>query len=190
MSDALELPGGQVVLEARDLRKDFPLPRDRRVARAVERASLTLSAGMQVPTRGEIRFKGACELKQSLHNVHSMFQDHFLSLKGVHTIRYHLSRPLALHGRMQMAVQVFLAQVNLRPAGQFLDGYRHQLSGGKRRRVSSVRALAEEAQLKHPSTRLLCPPARKERLPARTSSGDGHRARCFLSPREEDASCL
>jgi peptide/nickel transport system ATP-binding protein len=337
MSELQKMVSGQAVLEARDLRKDFPLHQGRRVVQALESASLTLSAGralalvgesgsgkttlarilagIHTPTRGELLFKGrpvniknARELKQYLHNVQYIFQDPFSSLNPVHTVRHHLSRPLALHGQARAAgeldVRGLLEKVNLAPVGQFLDKYPHQLSGGQRQRVSIARALAvqpvvvladepvsmldvslrldilnlllrlkeedglallfithdiasaryfaEEAQVmyagqvveggpaeqvirqpKHPYTRLLCaaapnparaasgpgdggvaerveppdlvhPPAGcrfyprcpaamqicRQRLPPRTSFGDGHWARCFLYTRGEDASCL
>lgn len=325
------------VLSACDVRKDFPLHHGRQVLQAVGSVSLTLSAGralalvgesgsgkttvarilagMHRPTRGEVRLRGRLvnlihprELRRYLHQVQYIFQDPFSSLNPVHTVRHHLSRPLALHGRAQTDVEGLLEKVNLAPAGQFLGKYPHQLSGGQRQRVSIARALAvrpaviladepvsmldvslcldilhlllalkedglaflfithdiasaryfaEEARVmyagqvveggpaeqvirqpKHPYTRLLCTaapdPARaarlsgpgdggavtavpehgeppdllhppggcrfhprcpaamqvcRERLPARTSFGNGHWARCFLYTEGVDASC-
>lgn len=120
------------LLEARQLRKDFPLQRGRSVVQAVEHVSLALYAGqatalvgesgsgkttvarmlagMYTPTRGEIHFegrpvnlKGARALKHYLRSVQYVFQDPFSSLNPVHSVRHHLMRPLKLHDRARGA---------------------------------------------------------------------------------------
>jgi peptide/nickel transport system ATP-binding protein len=172
--------GGQRILVADHLRKDFPLSQfmgARRVVQAVEDVSLTLYAGqatalvgesgsgkttvarmlagMHMPTRGEITFRGqevhlqrASEKKPYIRQVQYVFQGPFSSLNPAHSIRYHLSRPLRKHGHARSARQVeeqslaLLERVSLTPARQFLDKYPHQLSGGQRQRVSIARSLA------------------------------------------------
>ena len=63
----------------------------------------------------------------------------------MHTVRYHLERPLQLHqqaANVSQEVAALLEQVRLTPAKQFLAKYPHELSGGQRQRVSFARALA------------------------------------------------
>ncbi len=66
----------------------------------------------------------------------------------MHTVRYHLGRPLRIYGYARNAAQekeqalALLNRVSLSPAEQFLDKYPHQLSGGQRQRVAIARALA------------------------------------------------
>jgi peptide/nickel transport system ATP-binding protein len=77
-----------------------------------------------------------------------VFQDPFSSLNPMHTVRYHLSRPLHIHGHVHSAVEetqlitALLERVNLTPAEQFMHKFPHQLSGGQRQRVAIARALA------------------------------------------------
>ena len=77
-----------------------------------------------------------------------VFQDPFSSLNPVHTVRYHLERPVKLHrgtrsaGDTASEVTALLEQVRLTPAGKFLPKFPHELSGGQRQRVSFARALA------------------------------------------------
>jgi peptide/nickel transport system ATP-binding protein len=80
--------------------------------------------------------------------VQLVFQDPFASLNPVHTVGYHLARPVRLHQGHGMPVSQrvtgLLEQVRLTPAAQFLPKYPHELSGGQRQRVSFARALAAE----------------------------------------------
>jgi len=112
-------------------------------------------SGMYAPTSGSIRFKGQTvnirrwtEVKAYRRQVQLIFQDPFSSLNPVHTVSYHLSRPLRVHGHAHNAreerqqIISLLERVNLTPAAQFIDKYPHQLSGGQRQRVASARALA------------------------------------------------
>jgi peptide/nickel transport system ATP-binding protein len=79
--------------------------------------------------------------------VQMVFQDPFSSLNPVHTVRYHLERPLKLHqpalkrAERQAAMEEILARVKLEPA-LMLPKYPHELSGGQRQRVGIARALA------------------------------------------------
>ncbi len=109
---------------------------------------------------GEIRFRGEPISSRSLgglrkyrSHVQLIFQDPFSSLNPVHTVKYHLRRPLRLHGRARSAAEVdeqvkaLLRRVNLTPAEQFMDKYPHQLSGGQRQRVAIARALAANPEV-------------------------------------------
>src|SRR5207302_2016193 len=66
------------------------------------------------------------------------------------TVRYHLSRPLRIHGYAHntaeetQLIMSLLERVNLTPAEQFMHKFPHQLSGGQRQRVAIARALAVE----------------------------------------------
>jgi peptide/nickel transport system ATP-binding protein len=82
--------------------------------------------------------------------VQLVFQDPFSSLNPVHTVRYHLERPVRLQqgkrSRHDIDADVvgLMEQVRLTPAQQFLAKYPHELSGGQRQRVSFARALAAQ----------------------------------------------
>jgi peptide/nickel transport system ATP-binding protein len=163
-------------MEAISISKDFPLGRGH-VVPAVRNVSLSLRrgavvalvgesgsgkstvarllAGQESLTSGSIRLHG-----ESVHpaarrasrrykgEVQLVFQDPFASLNPVHTVRYHLQRPVRLHqgkrsgGEVAREVATLLDQVRLVPAGQFTGKYPHELSGGQRQRVSFARALA------------------------------------------------
>ena len=77
-----------------------------------------------------------------------MLQDPFSSLNPVHDVRYHLARPLRIHGLgdsaagLDESINSLLERVSLTPASQFAGKYPHELSGGQRQRVVIARALA------------------------------------------------
>ena len=83
-----------------------------------------------------------------VRKVQIVLQDPFSSLNPLHTIGYHLSRPLLIHGFARSAKEVesgvakLLADVQLMPPDQFISKYPHELSGGQRQRVAVARALA------------------------------------------------
>jgi peptide/nickel transport system ATP-binding protein len=147
------------------------------VVHAVEDASLALYAGRALaivgesgsgkttiarmlarlyePTAGSLYFEGQQvypgqhgTLRAYRHAVQLIFQDPFSSLNPVHSVRYHLGRPLRLHGyaRTPAAVEAdvlaLLERVSLTPAAQLIDKHPHELSGGQRQRVAIARALA------------------------------------------------
>lgn len=114
-----------------------------------------LLASLYTPSAGTIRFRkevikarGEAALRAYRRHVQMVFQDPFSSLNSVHTVRYHLSRPLRIYGHAHSAaeetrlVTSLLERVNLTPAEQFMPKFPHQLSGGQRQRVAIARALA------------------------------------------------
>jgi peptide/nickel transport system ATP-binding protein len=115
-----------------------------------------LVARLIEPTAGEIVLKGQDVLKSEPRSaslayradVQMIFQDPFASLNPVHTIGYHLERPLQVHAKAQGGagrreqVASLLEAVGLTPPADFVDKFPHELSGGQRQRVAFARALA------------------------------------------------
>lgn len=165
------------VLEARGLTKHFPvrekpLSLRRSAVRAVEDVSLGLAKGtvtavvgesgsgkstlarmlarLIVQTAGEVLLRGEPipHGRAYSRQVQLVLQDPFSSLNPVHSVRYHLERPLRIHGMVDAgqtiddAIKDLLARVALTPAERFIDKYPHELSGGQRQRVAIARALA------------------------------------------------
>jgi peptide/nickel transport system ATP-binding protein len=154
-----------------------------RAVHAVEDASLTLYPGRATavvgesgsgkttvarmlarlydPTSGTIRFRGQPidlkargeALRTYRRHVQLIFQDPFASLNPLHSVRYHLSRPLRVHGhahnRREETEQILalLRRVSLTPAEQFIEKYPYQLSGGQRQRIAIARALAVQPEV-------------------------------------------
>jgi peptide/nickel transport system ATP-binding protein len=119
-----------------------------------------LLARLYNATAGELRFrgepigtKGLRGLRKYRSHVQLIFQDPFSSLNPVHTVKYHLRRPLRLHGHARTSalvdeqVKLLLERVNLTPAEQFMNKYPHELSGGQRQRVAIARALAANPEV-------------------------------------------
>ena len=85
--------------------------------------------------------------------VQMIFQDPFASLNSVHTVGYHLRRPLTLHkphlssADVEQEALALLESVGLRPAASYLEKYPFELSGGQRQRVAIARALTVEPDL-------------------------------------------
>lgn len=100
-----------------------------------------------------IHIRNESELLQYRRHVQYIFQDPFSSLNPIHTVRYHLARPLKIFGhaptKQEQEVQSFalLQRVSLTPADQFIEKYPHQLSGGQRQRVAIARALAAQPEI-------------------------------------------
>jgi peptide/nickel transport system ATP-binding protein len=167
---------GPLALEAVGLGKDFHLGRGA-VLHAVRNVSFglyqgavvalvgesgsgkstvaKLLAGQERPTHGTIALDGkpvslggGRAFRQYKSQVQYVFQDPFSSLNPVHTVAYHLIRPVKLHQpgvkNVKEAVTALLEQVRLTPAVQFAPKYPHELSGGQRQRVSFARALAAQ----------------------------------------------
>ena len=117
-------------------------------------------ARLYEPTAGTIKFRGdavnigsGTNLRAYRRHVQLVFQDPFSSLNLVHTVRYHLKRPLRLYGHARTQAEeneqvlALLSRVSLSPAEQFIQKYPHQLSGGQRQRVAIARALAARPEV-------------------------------------------
>jgi peptide/nickel transport system ATP-binding protein len=156
------------------------LSRERRVVHAVDDVSITLRrrhvtalvgesgsgkstvarllAQLYPHTAGEIRLRGESvtvrggrRFRGYARQVQMIFQDPFASLNPVHTVRYHLTRALRIHGNagrtdadLQRALADLLGRVQLTPAERYLDKFPHELSGGQRQRVAIARALGAD----------------------------------------------
>ena len=129
-----------------------------------------LLARLIKPTSGTLAIDGQAIGPRSragrsyARRVQLVLQDPFASLNPIHDVRYHLVRPLKLHGipaspeardggtsgsrrgdALDEAVGDLLARVALTPAEVFAAKYPHELSGGQRQRVAIARALAVDA---------------------------------------------
>jgi peptide/nickel transport system ATP-binding protein len=117
---------------------------------------------LEKPTGGRILLDGEDVLqtepraagKTYRKRVQMIFQDPFGSLNPVHTVAYHLARPLQLHrlaadsnSGLRARIMTLLETVGLKPAEDFVDKFPHSLSGGQRQRVAIARALATEPDL-------------------------------------------
>jgi peptide/nickel transport system ATP-binding protein len=170
-------PSRRPVLEARGLTKHFPVRRGARqaVVHAVEDVTLTLPDGgitavvgesgsgkstlarmlaqLIKPTAGAVLLDGEATpaRKRYARAVQLVLQDPFSSLNPVHSVRYHLARPLQIHGlsggSLDSLVTDLLTRVSLTPAEQFAAKYPHELSGGQRQRVAIARALAVQPRV-------------------------------------------
>jgi len=110
---------------------------------------------MMRATAGQILFNGRDVTKPGdrkevlayRSQVQMVFQDPFAALNPAHSVRHHLSRPLALHkpnlgyGEREDLVAELSLMVGLDPS-ETLDKYPHELSGGQRQRVNLARAMA------------------------------------------------
>ena len=110
------------------------------------------------PTSGELLLNGspvpARARREYARTVQLVLQDPFSSLNPVHTVRYHLERPLKIHGpgaddtagaSVDATVSALLERVAL--SRQFSGKYPHELSGGQRQRVAIARALAAQPKV-------------------------------------------
>ena len=165
---------GPLAMEAISVSKDFKIGRGQ-VLHAVRNVSFNLYRGAVVALVGEsgsgkstaarllagqerltsgavqldgrrIEVSSRNDFRRYKSQVQYVFQDPFASLNPVHTVRYHLERPVKLHqgnGRdVDAEVAALMEQVRLTPAKHFLAKYPHELSGGQRQRVAFARALA------------------------------------------------
>jgi peptide/nickel transport system ATP-binding protein len=170
---------GPLAMEAIGLSKDFRLGRGKTL-HAVRDVSFSLYkgavvalvgesgsgkstaarmlAGQERPTAGTIALDGQpvnlssrTAFRRYKSEVQYVFQDPFSSLNPIHTVGYHLSRPVRLHQGHSVdagqQVTALLEQVRLTPAEQFVGKYPHELSGGQRQRVSFARALAAQPNI-------------------------------------------
>jgi peptide/nickel transport system ATP-binding protein len=112
------------------------------------------------PTSGDILYDGQSVLREKSRRsllqyrsrVQMIFQDPFSSLNPIHSVEYHLQRPLRIHGKVKgrsthAQVLDLLDRVSLDPPEDYASKYPHQLSGGQRQRVAIARALAVEPRI-------------------------------------------
>jgi len=114
-----------------------------------------LLAQLYPRTAGDIRLHGASTkvrggraFRSYVRRVQLILQDPFSSLNPIHTVRYHLTRSLRIHGNagqtpadLERALADLLNRVSLNPPERYLDAFPHELSGGQRQRVAIARAL-------------------------------------------------
>jgi peptide/nickel transport system ATP-binding protein len=165
------------VLQVRDLTVDFRLRGGTRL-RAVDHCSFELKKGETLalvgesgsgkstvvravgqlvrPASGTVLLDGAPAgrhgraLRAYRKRVQLVFQDPFASLNPMHTVRYHLARPIKMlhHGhtgaRLDDEIYSLLRSVNLTPPEEIARKHPHELSGGQRQRVAIARALASD----------------------------------------------
>ncbi|WP_046562791.1 ABC transporter ATP-binding protein [Micromonospora sp. HK10] len=100
------------------------------------------------------RVRGGRRFRAYVRQVQLILQDPFASLNPVHTVRYHLTRSLRIHGNagrsaedLEKALADLLARVSLTPAERYLDAFPHELSGGQRQRVAIARALGADPEV-------------------------------------------
>ena len=171
---ASALASRAALLESREITKHFPAGR-RGAVHAVDGVSLALPAGritaivgesgsgkstlarlfaqLLKPTSGQLLLDGHPAppgrggRRRYAQQVQMVLQDPFASLNPVHDVRYHLTRPLKVHGlgtaaSLDETLAGLLERVALTPPERFLGKYPHELSGGQRQRVAIARALA------------------------------------------------
>ena len=110
-------------------------------------------ARLITPTSGDVLLRGEPipAGRDYSRQVQLVLQDPFSSLNPVHSVRYHLARPLVIHrmaGRgpaLDAAIVALLRRVALDES--YVDKYPHELSGGQRQRVAIARALAVRPQV-------------------------------------------
>jgi oligopeptide transport system ATP-binding protein len=164
----------EVLVEARGLRKHFPVSRHRAV-RAVDGVALAIRRGETLglvgesgcgkttlarlllnlvpPTAGEIHFEGrrfdtlrGGALRALRRRMQIVFQDPYSSLNPRMTVGRILSFPMAVHGlhRARRAQRVAELLRLVGLASTDANRYPHEFSGGQLQRVGIARALAVE----------------------------------------------
>jgi peptide/nickel transport system ATP-binding protein len=119
-----------------------------------------LFAQLYPRTAGDLRLHGTTtkvhggrRFRQYVSRVQLIFQDPFGSLNPVHTVRYHLTRALKIHGNagknseeLEAALAALLTRVAMTPPERYIDKFPHELSGGQRQRVAIARALGADPE--------------------------------------------
>ncbi|KPI25851.1 Monosaccharide-transporting ATPase [Actinobacteria bacterium OV320] len=166
-------PSGEVVLEARGLRREFG--RGKRAFAAVDGVSLTVHrgetlgvvgesgsgkttlgrmlVGLLEPTAGEVRYEGRVSSGVN-PTVQMVFQDPVSSLNPRRSVGESIADPLRARvrgvrgkdeARIRGRVTELLERVGLEAA--HYDRYPHEFSGGQRPRVGIARALAADPRV-------------------------------------------
>lgn len=111
------------------------------------------------PTQGQMLFDGkdihklkGKDLKDFRQHTQMIFQDPFSSLNPLHSIYYHLERPLKLYhpsdkATMKAKMDEYLTTVGLIPPEEQGRKHPHELSGGQRQRAYLARILAVGADI-------------------------------------------
>lgn len=111
------------------------------------------------PSKGHMFFEGknihtlkGLELKEYRMKSQMVFQDPFSALNPLHSINYHLKRPLQLYHpsdkeTMNNKINEYLTMVGLTPPKEQGAKYPHQLSGGQKQRAYLARILAVGANV-------------------------------------------
>jgi oligopeptide/dipeptide ABC transporter ATP-binding protein len=116
-----------------------------------------LLLGLEIPTHGEILYKGKNIRKMSKNEmlsyrraVQAIFQDPYGSYNPFYTVKHTLNTPikklkLIAKNEEEKLVKEALEAVHVNP--EILDKFPHELSGGERQRVLIARALLTRPEL-------------------------------------------
>ena len=117
------------------------------IARAITKINRTSAGKILFRNQNIEDIRSGAQLQEYRKDVQMVFQDPFGSLNPLHTIGYHLTRPLKIYHKLSGSelsdkLEALLTQVGLSPAKDVLAKYPHQLSGGQRQRVFLAKTLA------------------------------------------------